>query len=246
MQKKVVSAIIIVIALISFILIYNSLTQKEILLSPEININTCQTLNSDTLYNITENITAPAASYCFIMSGNKVILECNNFWIIGTKSASVVGIFISGSNNTIRNCKFTDWTNGLFTIQESSATVNSNVYQNITFLANEPKILTLGSNNIFSNITMSGTTSLTSTGNNLSFNDINGMILNSGTGVTNSKITNWIVSNITSSDNVYLRGDNVIIDNWKMNRVISNRNYRFYLKNSVIKNSLLKDNYLPS
>ena len=207
------------------------------------NISACTgaASQSNKIYSLTSNVQANVNTNCFTL-GNNVTLECNNFWINGTQSTNKMGVYITGSNNTIRNCNLANWTNG-YDILDSMNTYN-NIYQNIILFVNEPSFRTQSSDSIFSDITLIGTSSLFPTGNNLSLNNINGMIYNAGAGITNSTISNWNLLSPKDTNVRTLNGNNIIIDNWV--RMNHSKQYNLQLNNSVIKNSLMKNNYASS
>lgn len=101
-----------------------------------VDVSSCQTLSSDTIYVLTQNVTSAINASCFsVNSLDNVTLNCNDYYIFGNGSANnKFGITGNGANINIYNCGFDNWTlqnpnsmDGIFFSGSNS------IFENITF-----------------------------------------------------------------------------------------------------------------
>jgi len=212
-------------------------------------VEACDIYINSLPYNITQNNTF----YCLTTSSTNLIktaiqfgnssswviqnstLDCQGYTLDGNKVSNTYGVFLNTSstiNNTIKNCRITDFIVGVYPYSSTN-----NILSNITANSNTYGIwLRYSSNNILSNITANSNSygiGIASSPNN-NFTDIN---LNnnslSGTNPSSSNnniFTNLIVNNntisISSSNNNILT--NITANNggislaWSNNSILTN------------------------
>jgi hypothetical protein len=91
-------------------------------------ISSCQGLsNSNTWYNMTGNITAPAGSTCMTINATNVTLDCQGFAILNGN----LGIYINESNATVMNCMLKSQAVAL-----SLESIENGTFTNDTFIGN--------------------------------------------------------------------------------------------------------------
>ncbi|MEM2175429.1 MAG: NosD domain-containing protein, partial [Candidatus Micrarchaeia archaeon] len=139
-------------------------------------INDCRTLNIDGEVYILNNSIVSSQDTCIDITGNNIILDCQNYKIQGT---GTYGIKISRStyrntNITVKNCKIDGWVNGVYLSQ-----VTNNTFFYNTFTSNSYGIYINNSNyNIFFKNTIDSITGIylknSYYGNNITSNTIKG------------------------------------------------------------------------
>lgn len=79
-------------------------------------VSSCTTISSPGVYILTANITGSSANpTCMSIQSNDVILDCQGNIIDGLDSSNTNGVRVqSRSNITVQNCRFSDWTWGIY------------------------------------------------------------------------------------------------------------------------------------
>jgi parallel beta-helix repeat protein len=113
--------------------------------SPEINISSCTTLDQPGwTYYLNQSIWN-ATSSCMNIAANNVTLNCRGYTIDGDDSGVDYGVYLNGkSNNTIKNCIVTDFSNGIYLFNS----LNTNITNNIVSSNNYGIYIQSNSNNI--------------------------------------------------------------------------------------------------
>ena len=97
-----------------------------------LNITDCQTITSQGLFNVSNDLITTQASCLNVTSAN-VIVDCQGKTIMGSQVANSHGINASSRNNlTIQNCRVFNFTDGLFFARVTNATIFNNTFGNNT------------------------------------------------------------------------------------------------------------------
>ena len=91
-------------------------------------INTCEMLNTSTLYELTQDIINSSEIICMNITSSDVILDCRGHRIDGVDSTDSYGIKISGNNVTIKNCVVSDFTYGIDASTNDNKLLNNYIY----------------------------------------------------------------------------------------------------------------------
>jgi len=122
-------------------------------LSLATNINTCTTISSSGVYNLTTDITNyNSGSVCMNISADDVILDCGGHTIDGDGNPNrEYGVLVdrdsdTNTNVTIRNCTITDWYYGIRLTHANNNTVeyvtSSSNYEGIRFYNSNSNVIT--------------------------------------------------------------------------------------------------------
>ncbi|MEM2446765.1 MAG: NosD domain-containing protein, partial [Candidatus Bathyarchaeia archaeon] len=96
-----------------------------------ININSCQTITSSGVYNLTTDILDYQGTVCFNITASNVILDCGNRRIDGVYSAYTYAIYSYFYDQIIiRNCVITDWHYGIYFWGSNYCKVENTVFNN--------------------------------------------------------------------------------------------------------------------
>ncbi|MEM5854207.1 MAG: NosD domain-containing protein [Candidatus Aenigmatarchaeota archaeon] len=184
---------------------FTLLSDYNITLDPE--ISQCAVLDqAGATYYLTANIIDSTSTYCMNIQANNIILDCLGNTIDGTDTSSTYGIYIyrtsaQNTNITIRNCKLTDWSYGIYLRY-----ANNNTIINSTFNSNYNGIaLYYNSNNTIINSTFNSNSYYGIYLYSSSYNKIINSTFNSNSyyGIYLSSSSNNTIINSTLQENSY-------------------------------------------
>jgi len=144
--KTKISVVIGIALLISFITIFLSpkFVKSQESYTP---ITNCTQITQPGEYRLTQDIIDSSASICIDIQSNDVILDCQGHIVDGTRNLWTLGISISGSNVTIKNCIVRDWFDGIH-VSSNNTLLNITAYSNM-----DNGILVGGAYNTLINVT---------------------------------------------------------------------------------------------
>jgi len=135
----------------SYIISYNNTTSEEDSFGSlgTTEVTGCGTFSTNgETYIMTADIINSGTTNCISITGNNVIFDCDGHTIDGDDVANY-GIYIyrssaSVSNVTVKNCRITDWYNGLYDYK-----AYGNTFENLTFDSNRASSMYLRTANNF-------------------------------------------------------------------------------------------------
>ncbi len=174
-----------------------------------------------------------------IIGANNIELNCNGHKIDGTFKGGSKGVDINGKNGVIiKNCKITDFSNGISLEHSNGSYFEGNVFENNDFSGiyiergSDNKI----KNNLF-NDTEFGIQIGSSDFNEISFN----IFENNDLGIWMGSSLNNTISDNTFSNNDYALNLKYSSNNYVENNIANNNHYPFYLEGGS--NNYLNNNY---
>jgi hypothetical protein len=90
-------------------------------------IDSCQSLNETNKVYCLNNTIANSSSSCFTFTANNIILDCMGNLVDGTNVALTNGIYLTSTNNTVKNCRIQQFPYGIHDEGSSSKMINNSV-----------------------------------------------------------------------------------------------------------------------
>lgn len=211
-------------------------------------LSACGTVNSNTAYTLTGNVTGALNSNCFDTSSkSNITIDCQGYWIIGNTSSGFTAGIVGSSASSIKiyNCNFYNWSNVSSDAESVYFRGNNSEFKNITISSNSGDLsFYIGANNnSVDNLTCLGTANrvlIWGTAQNTT-------LTNGDCGITSSdsassyglNVTNWTTSRYTGAIQIYGGNHNLTNFEIKSNAYISISTITAgYIHNNIFINNL--------
>jgi len=108
-------------------------------------------------YTLGASIVGATDYYCINITADNVTFNCNNKMIGGVSSIGSVGIYVSGKNATIQNCKISSWGYGVYLNASNNTNIyNTNISSNTIDLETHDSFDNIFYNNWFTSSSIKG------------------------------------------------------------------------------------------